>query len=433
MTSSKVRQLRIDTSRTGNYFSTGHHFEPAMTSSSRLKAADWVQVRTKDEILKTLDGRGQLEALPFMPEMFDFCGRRFKVLKRAHKTCDPPNGIHGRSMPRAVHLEGVRCNGAAHGGCQHGCLIFWKDEWLKKLDDPNEAGGSDSDLGHLEAVQETACAEADVWAGVVANDRPLDSDGPRYVCQSTQVALATRPLRWWDARQYLEDCTSRNVHPTELLVSFVFFLLHQLASAGIGLGSPVRWLYDAVQRIRGGTPYPFRTGMLPKGVKTPSAPLDLQPGELVRVRSYQEILGTISETGHNRGMWFGEEMVPFCGRTYRVLNRVNRIIDEKTGKMLVLKNECIALDGVTCEAHYSTYRRFCPRAIQQFWREIWLERVVQHQPETTHRVSPTSDHACPADLPLAAFCQAKMPSAPPATQNTVNTALVPPNCLDDAA
>ena len=97
-----------------------------MTNSSQLKAGDWVQVRTKDEILSTLDSKGQLEALPFMPEMFAFCGQRFKVFKRAHKTCDPPN-IQGRKMPGTVHLEGLRCNGAAHGGCQHGCLIFWKE------------------------------------------------------------------------------------------------------------------------------------------------------------------------------------------------------------------------------------------------------------------------------------------------------------------
>lgn len=356
-----------------------------MTNSSRLKAGDWVQVLTKDEILKTLDAEGQLEALPFMPEMFNFCGQRFKVFKRAHKTCDPPNGIYGRRMPSAVHLEGLRCNGAAHGGCQHGCLIFWKDEWLKKADDPNWAGGSSSDLGHLRAVQQTGCAEADVWAGVVKNEGQADSDGPSYVCQSTQLPLATRPLRWWDARQYLEDCVSGNVHPTQLLALFVSFLVHQVASVGIGLGSPVRWIYDTVQRIRGGTPYPFRTGMLPKGTKTPSLQLNLQPGELVRVRSYEEIRGTITELGHNRGMWFGEEQVPYCGGTYRVLERVSRIIDEKTGKILVLKNECIALDGVICKAHYSKFRRCCPRSIRPFWREIWLERVVEHQPETTER------------------------------------------------
>ena len=347
-----------------------------MTNSSQLKADDWVQVRTKDEILRTLDARGQLEALPFMPEMFAFCGQRFKVFKRAHKTCDPPN-VHGRRMPSAVHLEGLRCNGAAHGGCQHGCLIFWKDEWLTKVDDPKWAGGARSALGHAQAVQQTGCAEADVWAGAVASEGQADSDGPTYVCQSTQLGRATRPLPWWDARQYLEDCASRNIHPNQLPALVVSILLQRLATAGIGLGAAARWIYDTVQRIRGGTPYPFRTGMLPKGARTPSRQLNLQPGEWIRVRSYEEIRGTITEAGLNRGMLFGEELVPYCGKTFRVTERVGRIIDERTGKMLLLKNECIALDGVVCKANYSQFRRCCPRSIRPFWREIWLERTVK--------------------------------------------------------
>ena len=94
------------------------------------------------------------------------------------------------------------------------------------------------------------------------------------------------------------------------------------------------------------------------------------------MRSYEEILGTITETGVNRGMRFAEELVPYCGKTYRVTERVSRIIDERTGKMLVMKNECIALDGVVCKGHYSQYRKNCPRSIRPFWREIWLERAV---------------------------------------------------------
>jgi hypothetical protein len=34
-----------------------------------------------------------------------------------------------------------------------------------------------------------------------------------------------------------------------------------------------------------------------------------------------------------------------------------------------------ALKDVVCEARYAICRRFCPRAIYPYWREIWLERV----------------------------------------------------------
>src|SRR5690349_2802614 len=105
-----------------------------MAEISKLRAGDWVEVLSKEEILTTLDLTGRLEQLPFMPEMFQYCGKRFRVFKRAHKTCDPPNGMAGRRMRSAVHLDGVRCDGTGHGGCQAACLIFWKEAWLKRVD-----------------------------------------------------------------------------------------------------------------------------------------------------------------------------------------------------------------------------------------------------------------------------------------------------------
>src|ERR1044071_1652973 len=100
-----------------------------------IRAGDFVEVRSKEEILSTLDENGQLENLPFMPQMFQYCGKTFRVYKRAHKTCDTVNKPAGRRMSNAVHLEGIRCDGQANGGCQAGCLIFWKVAWLKKTSD----------------------------------------------------------------------------------------------------------------------------------------------------------------------------------------------------------------------------------------------------------------------------------------------------------
>src|SRR6266852_8181539 len=97
-----------------------------------LSRGDWVEVRRKEEILRTLDANGQLDGMPFMPEMFAFCGQRFQVYKRAHKTCDTVFPVRGRRVERTVHLE-TRCDGHAHGGCQAQCLLFWKVDWLKPV------------------------------------------------------------------------------------------------------------------------------------------------------------------------------------------------------------------------------------------------------------------------------------------------------------
>src|SRR5262245_50958674 len=94
---------------------------------SQLRIGNIVEVRSKEEILATLDNRGAVDGLPFMPEMLQYCGKRFRVYKRAHKACDTIGKTGSRQMKNAVHLEDLRCDGAAHGGCQAGCLIFWKE------------------------------------------------------------------------------------------------------------------------------------------------------------------------------------------------------------------------------------------------------------------------------------------------------------------
>ena len=343
-----------------------------MIQSSRFHAGDLVQIRSKEEILATLDQEGRLDGLPFMPEMFEFCGQQLPVFKRAHKTCDPPNGIGGRSMPRAVHLEELRCDGAGHGGCEARCLFFWKDAWLKTVGEGDRT--ADDASGAQARAVAAGCTEQDVLNAACVEDLS-SAEGPTYMCQSTTVPASTQPIRWWDLRQYVEDYASGNVRLSKMIAVFLAYVYHEIVMAGFGLGTISRVAYDAFQRLRGGTPYPWQFGRVPAGTKTPSVQLHLQPGELVRVKPYDEILETITEQGINRGMSFDAEMVPFCGGTYRVLARIRRIVNEKTGKMLELKNECIILEDVVCQACYAAYRRFCPRAIYPYWREIWLERT----------------------------------------------------------
>ena len=75
-------------------------------------------------------------------------------------------------------------------------------------------------------------------------------------------------------------------------------------------------------------------------------------------------------------MGFDVEMAPYCGRRFRVRKRVERIIDEPSGRMMELPGDCIILDGVVCDSRFSAKRVGCPRAIPSYWREIWLRRVA---------------------------------------------------------
>jgi hypothetical protein len=156
-----------------------------MKVKNKFKTGDWVEVRAKKEILRTLDANGHLEGMPLMPEKFAFCGKRFRVYKRAHKTCDTVFPTRGRRVSSAVHLE-TRCDGSAHGGCQAGCLIFWKEAWLKPV--KSNAAGDHVSLDtpdiHSNGFGYT---ESAVWASAQTAD-PQDCT-PKYVCQAHPPAL----------------------------------------------------------------------------------------------------------------------------------------------------------------------------------------------------------------------------------------------------
>jgi len=342
---------------------------PRHTSEARvlnLRADELVEIRSQSEILATLDETGALDALPFMPEMLAYCGQRVRVYKRADKTCDTIERSGARRMMNSVHLTDLRCDGQAHGGCQAACLLFWKEAWLKRVTDTH------AKPGHVASVATSQGARCDRTRLLKTTTvEGADSTGEHHFrCQATELRRASSPLEWWDVRQYVRDVRSANTDLRDILGAFGFWLFKQLLKfRGYRL---LTSLYDGFQRRRGGTPFPFRNGSL---AKTPRATLDLKEGDLVRVKPYEEILKTVDVSNRNRGLRFDAEMVPYCGGTYRVRSRVERLIDEKTGRMVKLSNDCIILDGVVCRSRFSAKRVFCPRSIFSYWREIWLTKV----------------------------------------------------------
>jgi hypothetical protein len=338
---------------------------PSIPLRLGLRAGDWVIVRSKEEILATLDENACLDDLPFQPEMFAFSGRRMRVSKVAHKTCNnlKKSEGRGRRMMNAVHLEGGRCDGGAHGGCQADCVFFWKEAWLRRETDP--AVTSIPQPGH--------CTETSVWHRARAAGQGTAED-PSWVCQTTQLYDASMPLNWWDLRQYIRDVTTGNHTAWNMMKLLLFAGYRKVVEFGVGYRYLIGF-FNWFQRIRGGKPYPLGEGKVPEGKPTPTEILDLQPGEWVEVRSQEEILETITAYGFNRGMRYDMEMSKYCGERYRVQMRVERLINEVTGKMTVMKNPCIQLEDVYCRAECTRERIGCPRASNTYWREIWLKRV----------------------------------------------------------
>jgi hypothetical protein len=132
-------------------------------------------------------------------------------------------------------------------------------------------------------------------------------------------------------------------------------------------------VFNSFTRRWFGRRYPHLCGLA--GERTPASSLNLQPGEMVQVRSKAEIMKTLNADLRNRGLSFDVEMVPYCEEgSYRVLGRIQTILNEKTGRMMTLPNPCLILDDVTCSGNLSSSRMFCPRAVYPYWREAWLTR-----------------------------------------------------------
>ncbi len=330
------------------------------------KVGDWVEVLSPAEIMQTLDDKGALDNMPFMPEMLQFAGRRLRVSASAHKACDTIDSYQNRRVESAVHL-GVRCDGSAHGGCQTACLLYWKTAWVKPVEGP--ALGPALVNRRLDGVDTSVVDQATHECG----SDPIDGR-IRYSCQATRLVESSFPLRKTDVRQYWKDLTSGNVS-LWTMIRFMTLAVYNTIVSKLGVGRQ----------------FPSIKGLA--GRKTPSDVLDLQPGELVEVKSAEEIMKTLDVNGKNRGMFFDTEMLPFCGKQYRVKQRASQVIDEKTGLMMTMKTPGIILEDVVCNGCLHANRIFCPRGFYCFWREIWLKRVQENNADRLPSVTVAANAA----------------------------------------
>ena len=303
----------------------------------RLRANDWVEIRSPREIEKTLAPDGCLDGLPFMPEMLSFCGRRFRVARLASKTCVEVPGFKYQMREfrndDAVILEIDRCSGAAHGGCQRACVLFWKEAWLRKVEPGAPVNIVDLSLpsGWPKAMR-------------------TELEPGRYVCQSTELHNATQSLsRWRVIQKCFADVASGSRSPFEM-ARLVWVPL---------------WRYFTPFLVR-----KIRVGTLKQ---TPLGTLGLQPGEWVTVNSEDEIVKTLDARYRNRGLTCDMGMRLNCGRKFKVRNRLDRLISESTGQLREVKGT-VMLEGIHCLCEWF-HVGGCPRADLAYWREIWLTRA----------------------------------------------------------
>jgi hypothetical protein len=304
--------------------------------SAKLRRGDFVEVKPAEEILATFDADGTIDNLPFMPEMLEFCGKRFQVSERVLSMCH--SGFNpGMRVFRAddvVILDSLRCSGANHDGCQKACMIFWREAWLRKVDSAAPHSRSSSE-------------DNSQWQA-----RLKTSTGPQtYFCQASELLKATNEssLKSRLAKAYSE-VRAGNCNALEMARRIAI------------------WLSRRISRVIFGT-YAYARG---NKKSTPLGALNLQPGERVQVKPMESIVETLNEYARNRGLLFFPNMRSLCGSRQTVQQRLDKIIVDGTGEMRQMRNT-VYLEGSCCRCAQLALGG-CSRHEFAYWREIWLKR-----------------------------------------------------------
>jgi len=100
------------------------------------------------------------------------------------------------------------------------------------------------------------------------------------------------------------------------------------------------------------------------------------PGDIVKVRSKDEIRSTLDEHEKYMGCFFIDEMYEHCNKAYHILKNVDYFYDEARQKICRCR-DMVILEGVVCSGRQRLYTESCDRSCFFFWHKDWLEKQPQ--------------------------------------------------------
>ena len=320
---------------------------------------DFVQIKTWTEIRATLDERGCLEQLPFMPEMVRMCGQRAYVFRCVHRLFDYRKSRRMRHMDGAVLLVGTVCDGSNHGGCEAACHTIWKSAWLQRVERSDDMAGAPVSSARQDPLKDAAVLQ-------------FGTQAPRYTCQLTQLHAASQPIGNWSATNFLRPLIAGNVAPAAFVVGWLTYLFDELQQKRQGVGFPA-----------------FEAAVHDGGRREETR---LKAGDQVVVRSSAEIRATLNDQSLHQGLYFEPDMLKHCGRRYCVQAEVKKLIDIVTGEMRTMKTPAYILRDI----HFSGERQlFNAQHEPLFWRGVWLRRDGGQPPASAHE-----DVTCDPGVPI---------------------------------
>jgi len=103
---------------------------------AKVNPGDLVRIKSKSEIKRTLDEREKYKGCLFIDEMYEYCGKSFKVLKVIDYFFDEAQQKMCKCRDIVI-LDGVVCSGRQRlykVRCDRNCFFFWHLGWLEKVE-----------------------------------------------------------------------------------------------------------------------------------------------------------------------------------------------------------------------------------------------------------------------------------------------------------
>ena len=251
-----------------------------------------------------------------------------------------------------VYLEDLRCDGSGHGGCQAGCKLYWKEAWLRRVDDDSGAvNPSKESLANLEhlaqagtrTVRELKGERSEVWR-----------------CQATEAFNASELLKTSESSTVLARTDERQFRSAPF---------HRPCGPRVRHGD-CRPYRPAQSRCRCEAQGSQSSARESRSIS--------KPGDLVQVRSPTEIAATLDE-GRPQPRAFISTARCFPIAAGPSVLRTGCDKSSTTRPVACSKSPRTASSSMASSVRASEHpgRWFCPRQIYAYWREAWLRRVEE--------------------------------------------------------
>lgn len=294
-----------------------------------FSVGDRVYVKSKDKILKLLSPDHKKDGCLFMDQMFSFCGQSYQVKKVVYHFFDEHRyKLYKTLMPLYI-LDDLRCNNVGESSqpkCNRSCYFLWHEGWIEDV--------------------------------ASANPHETKKKLPNKPCDMAKEKI--QPIKG------IPFCQLTNIHDLAQKNSWFNDIL-QMCTKILRTGK--RTLKFALNRVY----RKLRPHTVTESQKEHISEY-IQEGDIVRVKSRDEISRLLDDRDKYKRLLFIDEMYEFCDKEYKVLKLIDVFYDETQNKMCRSKNVVI-LENVTCSGRQRLYRMKCDRNCFFFWHTAWLKKI----------------------------------------------------------